>query len=165
MPELTLRRITESDLPFLLEVYAAARAEELAQVSWSEAEKRAFLTSQFNAQHHHYHTYYKTASFDVVEQNNQPIGRFYVDRWANEIRIVDIALLPAYRNQGLGSHLLQQILAEGQTTHKTVSIHVEKYNPAYHLYSCLGFQKIGETGVYDLLAWHPEAITNTPIHE
>lgn len=165
MPELTLRPITESDQPVLLAVYAAARADELAQVPWSEAEKRAFLTSQFNAQHHHYQTYYKTASFDVVEQNNQPIGRFYVDRWPNEIRIVDIALLPAYRNQGIGSHLLQQILTEGQTTYKTVSIHVEKYNPAYHLYSRLGFQKIGETGVYDLLAWHPEAITNTPIHE
>jgi len=155
MIELTLRPITDDDLPFLLKVYAAARVDELAQVPWSEAEKQAFLTSQFNAQHHHYQTYYKTASFDVVEQNGQPIGRFYVDRWTNEIRIVDIALLPAFRNQGIGSHLLQQIRAEGQATHKTVSIHVEKYNPAYHLYSQLGFQKIGETGVYDLLAWQP----------
>jgi ribosomal protein S18 acetylase RimI-like enzyme len=158
MSELTLRPITDDDLPFLLEVYAAARTDELAQVPWSEAEKQAFLTSQFNAQHHHYQTYYKTASFNVVEQNDQPIGRFYVDRWPNEIRIVDIALLPAFRNQGFGSQLLSQILAEGQTTHKTVSIHVEKYNPAYHLYSRLGFQKIGETGVYDLLAWQPEGI-------
>lgn len=28
MPRLTLRPITESDLPFLLEVYMAARADE-----------------------------------------------------------------------------------------------------------------------------------------
>ena len=165
MSELTLRPITESDLPFLLEVYAAARADELAQVPWSETEKRAFLTSQFQAQHHQYQTYYAAASFNIIEQNNQPIGRFYVDRWPNEIRIVDIALLPHYRNQGLGSHLLRQILAEGTAANKTVSIHVEKYNPAYHLYSRLGFQKIGETGVYDLLAWQPETITNTPIHQ
>lgn len=157
MSELTLRSMTDADLPFLLEVYAAARAEELAQVPWTEAEKRAFLTSQFNAQHHHYQTYYKTASFDVIEQKGQPIGRLYVDRWPNEIRIVDIALLPPYRNQGLGSHLLCQIQAEAQAIGKTVSIHVEKYNPAYQLYSRLGFTKIGETGVYDLLAWKPDA--------
>jgi hypothetical protein len=33
MPRLTLRPITESDLPFLLEVYMTARADELVQVS------------------------------------------------------------------------------------------------------------------------------------
>lgn len=155
MPELTLRPMTDSDMPFLMEVYAAARAEELAQVPWSETEKRAFLISQFNAQHHHYQTYYKTASFDIIEQNGQPIGRLYVDRWPNEIRIVDIALMPDCRNQGLGSHLLSQIQTEARTVGKTVSIHVEKYNPAYRLYTRLGFGKIGETGVYDLLAWKP----------
>ena len=155
MSELTLRPITDDDLPFLLEVYAAARTDELAQVPWSEAEKQAFLTSQFNAQHHHYQTYYQTASFDIIVQNGQPIGRFYVDRWPNEIRIVDIALLPNYRQQGIGASLLTQILNEGQTSQKTVSIHVEKYNPAYRLYTRLGFNKIGETGVYDLLAWNP----------
>ncbi len=155
MAELMLRPITESDLAFLLEVYAAARADELAQVPWSDDEKRAFLTSQFNAQHHHYQTYYQTASFDIIVQNGQPIGRFYVDRWPNEIRIVDIALLPNYRQQGIGASLLTQILNEGQTSQKTVSIHVEKYNPAYRLYTRLGFNKIGETGVYDLLAWNP----------
>ncbi|MBP7998730.1 MAG: GNAT family N-acetyltransferase [Chloroflexi bacterium] len=155
MAELLLRPITESDLPFLLELYAAARADELAQVPWSDAEKWAFLTSQFNAQHHHYQTYYQTASFDIVEQDGQPIGRFYVDRWPNEIRIVDIALLPNYRQQGIGARLLTQILSEGQASQKTVSIHVEKYNPAYRLYTRLGFSKVGETGVYDLLAWNP----------
>jgi ribosomal protein S18 acetylase RimI-like enzyme len=161
MPELTLRPITESDLPFLLEVYVAARADELVQVSWSEIEKQKFLTSQFQAQHYHYQKYYAAASFNVIEQNGQPIGRLYVDRWPNEIRIVDIALLPHFRNQGIGSHLLRQILAEGEAANKTVSIHVEKYNPAYHLYGRLGFQKIGETGVYDLLAWR--SVEQTPV--
>ena len=161
MSEPTLRPITESDLPFLLEVYVTARTEELAQVPWSETEKREFLTSQFQAQHYHYQKYYAAASFSIIEQNGHPIGRFYVDRWPNEIRIVDIALLPNYRNQGIGTHLLRQILAEGETANKTVSIHVEKYNPAYRLYSRLGFQKISETGVYDLLAWHP--VEQSPI--
>jgi ribosomal protein S18 acetylase RimI-like enzyme len=161
MPKLTLRPITESDLPFLLEVYMAARADELVQVSWSEIEKQKFLTSQFQAQHYHYQKYYAAASFNVIEQNGQPIGRLYVDRWPNEIRIVDIALLPHFRNQGIGSHLLRQILAEGEAANKTVSIHVEKYNPAYHLYGRLGFQKIDETGVYDLLAWR--SVEQTPV--
>ncbi len=157
MPEfsLTLRPITEADLPFLLKVYAAARAEELAQVLWSEVEKGAFLASQFQAQHHHYQTHYTTAHFSVIEQNHQPIGRLYVARWTQEIRIVDIALLPAFQRQGLGAFLIEQIQNEARSVGKAVSIHVEKYNPAYRLYTRLGFVKSGETGVYDLLAWHP----------
>ena len=134
MRSITLRPITQADLPFLFTVYAAVRAEELAQVDWDEAQKLAFLASQFNAQHHHYQTY----------------------RWPSEIRIVDIALLPAYRQLGIGSELLRQTQAEGARIHKRVSIHVEKYNPAYRLYTRLGFKKIGETGVYDLLDWQPE---------
>jgi ribosomal protein S18 acetylase RimI-like enzyme len=156
MRSITLRPITQADLPFLFTVYAAARAEELAQVDWDEAQKLAFLASQFNAQHHHYQTYYTTASFNVIESDGQPAGRFYIDRWPSEIRIVDIALLPAYRQLGIGSELLRQTQAEGAHTHKRVSIHVEKYNPAYRLYTRLGFEKIGETGVYDLLNWQPE---------
>ncbi len=83
MSELTLRSMTDADLPFLLEVYAAARAEELAQVPWTEAEKRAFLTSQFNAQHHHYQTYYKTASFDVIEQAGDSEDIVDLQNWRN----------------------------------------------------------------------------------
>jgi GNAT superfamily N-acetyltransferase len=155
MDKVNLRPITDADLPFLLEVYAAARADELAQVPWSEEEKRAFLTFQFNAQHHHYQTHYAGANFAVIERDNQPIGRFYVAHWSQEIRIVDIALLPAYRRQGIGAYLIGQVQDQALTQGKAVSIHVERYNPAYRLYTRRGFVKSGETGVYDLLVWQP----------
>ncbi len=41
--------------------------------------------------------------------DNQPIGRLYVHRRPSEICIMDIALLPAYCNQGLGSFLINSI--------------------------------------------------------
>jgi ribosomal protein S18 acetylase RimI-like enzyme len=152
---LTLRPITASDLPFLQQVYASTRESEMTLISWSEAEKQAFLESQFTAQHAHYQTYYVKACFDVIERDGQPIGRLYVDHWEREIRIVDIALLPEYRGQGTGAHLIGQIQSQAAAVRKTVSIHVEKYNPAYKLYDRLGFVKTSETGVYDLLVWNP----------
>ncbi len=87
--------------------------------------------------------------------NEQPVGRLYVIRWDHEIRIVDIALLPQFRRSGIGSSLLQNILAEGARSGKTVTIHVEQFNPAMRLYERLGFQEIGEVGVYYRMEWSP----------
>lgn len=89
--------------------------------------------------------------------HDRPIGRLYVDRRADEIRVVDIALLPEHRRQGIGSALLENILAEAAAAHKPVRIHVEKFNPALRLYQRLGFHQVRDTGVYFLMEWLPEA--------
>lgn len=157
MPALapTLRTIRAEDRDFLLRVYASTRAEELALTDWDEAQKRAFLAQQFEAQHHHYQTHYRGARFDLILLDSEPIGRLYVARWKEEIRIMDIALLPEYRNGGIGSGLLRELLEEAAATSRRLTIHVERYNPALRLYRRLGFDPVGETGVYLLLALSP----------
>lgn len=149
----SLRPATEADRPFLWQVYASTRTEELAQVAWPKEHKQAFLDQQFNAQDTYYHTYYPTAQFMVIEQNGAPVGRLYLAEWPGEIRIMDIALLPAFRGRGWGTALLQDVLAQAQARGLAVSIHVEKFNPAYRLYTRLGFRPVGEHGIYDLLRW------------
>jgi len=151
-PSLVLRPIHPEDHDFLFRVYAGTRLDELALTDWSEAQKQAFLTQQFEAQHHYYQTHYRGARFDLILLDDQPIGRLYVARWREEIRIMDIALLPDYRNRGIGSGLLRDLLEEAAVTGKRLTIHVERYNPALRLYRRVGFEPIGETGVYLLLA-------------
>jgi hypothetical protein len=36
-----------------------------------------------------------------------------------------------------------------------VTLYVEAFNPAHRLYTRLGFQKVDEYGVYELLEWRP----------
>ena len=152
---LTLRDIVDGDRPFLQQLYASTREEELAVVPWSESEKKTFLEFQFNAQHTFYQNQFGDAAFWVIEQENVPIGRLYLDRRSDEIRIIDIALLPAYRDRGIGTALLNAILAEGQANHQPIRIHVEHNNRALNLYRRLGFKKIDEEGVYFLMEWMP----------
>ena len=83
-----------------------------------------------------------------------PVGRLYVARWQDEIRLVDIALLPPSRNAGLGSAILRDLLAAA-AAHKPVRIHVEKFNPALRLYERLGFAPIEDKGVYLFMEWSP----------
>src|SRR5215471_16968173 len=152
-----LRAASSEDEPFLHAVYASTRADELALVDWDDAQKAAFVDMQFTAQHRHYHEHYADATFDVVLCDGEPAGRLYVARWPAEIRIIDIALLPAYRNRGIGARLLEQLMAEAADAGKRVSIHVEHFNPALRLYTRLGFQPIADRGVNLLMEWSATA--------
>lgn len=153
---IALRPITPADLNFLYRVYASTRADEMKLVDWNDAQKQAFLEMQFNAQHTYYMQQYTQAEFQIVLLDGEPIGRLYVDRRPDEIRLIDIALLPEYRGQGVGAFFLHNLFDEARRTRLPVRIHVEHFNPALQLYTRLGFRKIGDTGVYYLMEWSPD---------
>ena len=143
-----LRPAEPADREFLYRVYAGTRTEELAVVPWDEAQKEAFLRSQFDAQDRWYREHYARATFEVVVVDGEPAGRLYLHRGESEIRIVDIALLPEHRGNGVGTALLRDLLAEAD---RRVTIHVERFNPALRLYERLGFTLAEDKGVYLLL--------------
>lgn len=153
------RPVVEADRPFLLELYASTRQRELDVVPWTDAQKREFIEMQFHAQDSYYRQHYPDCEFSLLLCDEQPCGRLYVDRRADEIRIVDIALLPSHRNRGIGGALMREILEEARGLKRAVRIHVERDNPAMQLYLRLGFLKVGESGVYDLMEWLPEGAT------
>ena len=156
-----LRPITDDDLEVLSRIYASTREEEMKRVpDWSAAQVKAFLEQQFMAQHEYYHKNYLGADFRVIEQEGQVIGRLYVqkDFMNREVRIIDVTLLPPWRNRGIGSGLLEALMQEAARLHRPLTIHVESYNPAKQLYERLGFKKVSETnGVYHLMEWQPSA--------
>ncbi|MCB9522947.1 MAG: GNAT family N-acetyltransferase [Myxococcales bacterium] len=147
--------MTDADGPTLQAIYASTRAEELAQVPWPTAQKQAFLAMQFHAQHTHYQRAFADAAFDLLEVEGAPIGRLYVHRRTDEIRVVDIALLPAWRGRGVGGALLAELITEAHGRGVPVKVHVERNNPAQRLYARLGFVEEGGDAVYRLLACAP----------
>jgi len=154
---LALRPVAPADRELLYRIYASTRTEELAVTGWDDTQKAAFLRSQFDAQHRYYMANYRDARFQVIEWERAPVGRLYLARWPDEIRIIDIALLPEYRGQGLGTRLLWDIQTDARQAGLSVTIHVERFNPALSLYERLGFRMIEDKGVYLLLKWAPEA--------
>jgi ribosomal protein S18 acetylase RimI-like enzyme len=156
MPDVTLRPVELGDEGFLYTVYASTRLEELAQTGWSEPQKETFLRQQFEAQSRYYRENYRGASFEVILADGSPIGRLYVARWPEEIRIVDIALLPEYRGAGIGTKLLEDLISESEASAKPLSIHVERFNPALRLYWRLGFREVSDKGIYLLMERAPE---------
>jgi ribosomal protein S18 acetylase RimI-like enzyme len=146
MGVVTLRPETEEDLPFLLEVYASTRAQEMEMVPWTREQKDEFVRSQFGFQRKHYREHYYDAQFDVILADGEPAGRLCVHRAQKEIRIVDIALLPEFRSKGVGSGLIRELQTEAAESGRPLTIHVERFNPALRLYERLGFRIAGEQG-------------------
>jgi ribosomal protein S18 acetylase RimI-like enzyme len=103
----------------------------------------------------HYRQNYPGATLDVIEVDGEPAGRLYVYRGTSDIRIMDIALAPAFRGRGIGTGLLRSLIAESQESERKLSIHVEMNNRARTLCERLGFQAVGEHGVYVLMERSP----------
>lgn len=157
----SFRPVTEADLPFLYRVYASTRADELAPLPWSADQKAAFLTMQFRAQHADYQRNYPGAERLVIVRGCEPIGRLYLERGGREYGVIDIALLPEHRGQGLGAAIMRDLQDEAGAAGKPLSIYVEKFNPALRLYRRLGFETIEDKGVYDLMRWSASVQVNT----
>src|SRR5215211_2940971 len=91
-----LRAASSADQPFLGELYASTREEEMKLATfWTDAQKRAFVLDQFMLQDQHYGAHYPNAERLVIEQDGAPVGRVLVDAGVVEVRLMDIALLPA----------------------------------------------------------------------
>jgi ribosomal protein S18 acetylase RimI-like enzyme len=147
-----LRPMCDDDLPFSTDLYASIRAEELAQTGWPPATQRAFLDQQHAAQHAHYVRHYAGLLRWIIERDGASIGRLYLHEGDRDIRVVDISLLPHARGSGLGTALLQAVIRSADAVGKSVSIHVERENPARRLYLRLGFAVVDpDRGPYELL--------------
>jgi ribosomal protein S18 acetylase RimI-like enzyme len=151
-----LRAIVDGDAAFLYAVYASTRAEELAPLGWSDAQRESFLRMQFEAQRRDYWSNYDTSRFHVVVCDGASAGRLYVECRHDELHIIDIAILPAFRNRGIGSVLIGRLFDEADDAALPVRIHVEYNNPAQRLYRRLGFEFFDETGgIYRLMERRP----------
>jgi ribosomal protein S18 acetylase RimI-like enzyme len=145
---LSLRPVTLDDEEFLLRVYASTRLEEVSAWGWTAAQQNAFLRMQFMAQRGSYAAAYPHAEHRLILVDDEPAGRILVDRGGQEIRLVDIALLPEYRNRGAGTFVIRNLIEESRTLGKPLRLQVTKVNRAARLYERLGFSKTAEDEIY-----------------
>ena len=151
----SLRSLHERDLPWLRNLYASTRAEEMAPVPWPEIAKRSFLDQQFALQHQHYMNHFADADYLAIEQaGHGPVGRYYLQRVAPEHLVVDICLFPTMRGKGVGQLLIAESQTQAAALTRGMSLHVSRANPgAKRLYERLGFAVAGEEGSHLRMRW------------
>ncbi len=153
--------IAHSDEQFLFSLYSSTRFDELALIGWNDEQKQLFLQNQFKSQHNFYFTKYPDASYQLIKINDESVGRIYTAELPDEIRIIDLTILPEFRGKNIGSQLIKEILAEAEIIKKAVQIYLEKLNPAQKLFARLGFKEVSGDEVYTLWRWESNfCITN-----
>ncbi|HYP00246.1 MAG TPA: GNAT family N-acetyltransferase [Pyrinomonadaceae bacterium] len=159
--QVALRAVQQADEDFLLQVYAASRADELALVPWDEEQKRAFVRQQFEAQHAQYFERFPDAEYSIILYKERPVGRFWIGRTPEQIRLLDIAILPEFQNQGVGAALLKTLLAESEAAGKPLRHMVFKMNTAaFRFYERFGFSPIEDVGAYIHMERRPTTSTD-----
>ena len=136
-----------------MEVYASTRLEELEGIGWDDNQKQAFIRMQFLARERSQ----PRVDNKIILLNGRPVGRLLVDRADTPMVLRDIALLTEFRNAGIGSRLIQELMTEAASAGKPIRLHVVASSPAVRLYERLGFRSNGDEAgaAYLEMTWVP----------
>jgi len=156
-----LRLADKKDNLFIETVYRSTREDELKLTNWNEQQKSAFICMQSMAQQAEYKIKFPGASWQVITFNKQDAGRFYTWEDDDEIRLIDITLLPPFRGRGIGNFLLGELIKRSNKVQKKISLHVDPVNPVLKLYLRLGFVHIKNNGRHFYMERKPE-VFSTP---
>src|SRR6266571_1413372 len=154
---LDLQPVRPEDEPFLFELYASTRGDEMALVGWNKPQQEASLRMQFNAQRSSYAMQFPNADYRIIVHDGRAAGRLIVDRSGEDILLIDVALLPEFRNAGIGSALVKQVMAEAAQAQKPFKLHVEKFNRARRLYIAWDSARSVTTGSISKWCGNPRA--------
>jgi GNAT superfamily N-acetyltransferase len=152
--KLTLRPVTKEDDPFLLALYGSTREVELSQVEWQEGQREVFLRWQFDLQRREYDARFPDARYQVIVIDDELAGRIWVGEDEEQIRLLDIALLPQFQKRGAGTVLLRELMKEAARAGKLLRHMVFVLNDnAHRFYEQLGFVVIEDVGAYKHMEW------------
>lgn len=137
---------------FLFAVYST-RAEEISFWGWSKEAAGAFLFMQYEAQQRSYQQQYPGLTYRVIWADGQKAGFTAFCVMPSALAFVDIALLPSFRNKGIGSKILKMLQDKAGEQHIPICLSVFNGNKARRLYERFGFQSVADSGVYTTMQW------------
>jgi GNAT superfamily N-acetyltransferase len=144
----SLRDASAADEPFLQQLYADRRLPELAPLGWPEQAVAGFLAMQFAAQQSGYGGAFPNADHWIVSEGRVPVGRLLVDRGPAEHLVVDLVVLGQRRGRGIGTALVEEVLADAEDAHVPVTLTAAALDPRLAAwYVRLGFRVVERVGI------------------
>lgn len=139
---------------FQLQVYASTRQEEMMAWGWDATQQEVFLRMQFRMQQQSYRLQYPDANYKIIRFKEKPTGHALIVDREEEIILADLALMPEFRNLGIGTRIIERLQMEARQRCKVIRLHVLQTNEAARrLYERLGFQATGQNSMHIEMKW------------
>jgi len=145
--DIQLRRKDENDSDFLFKLFGEIKIAELNAGSWPQQMQDQLIQMQFTAFEQSVKNEYPFSEDYIILHDSERAGRLQINKEVDHIRVINISLLPAYRNKGIGSGILKKIIQEAESANKPVLLEVDKVNTAVNLYRRLRFEVYEENEI------------------
>lgn len=133
--QIGLRPAGENDFPFLYALHTATMKEYVEQTwGWDEI----FQETRFQET-------FVPGDTRIITLDGQDIGMLSIEERDAEVFLALIEIAPQHQHRGIGTAVIEKIIADGIRKSKPVLLHVLKVNPAKRLYDRLGFSVVAET--------------------
>ncbi len=152
-----LRPEIPEDADFLEDLFVANKDDAPGWRELLPAERTRLLKEQSALQRLHYRKFYPQAWFTIIEVEGKPAGRLCVNQSPKEMRVVDISILPEYRQHGIGSRLIQQVITESTRLKRPLRLCAELGSTVHSFYQKLGFIEFKRDGTHVHYQWVPVA--------
>ncbi len=152
---LSLRPTRASDGAFLESLHRSTR-EDLRLVDGEDDFIEELIDMQHRAQTTGYGDMFPNAMYFIIENQGERIGRVVLDFGHVEIRVVDLAFIPAARGKGFGAQTLQTVQMVASKLMAPVVLTVLSQNVlAKQLYLRLGFVVVDMQFPLERMIWYP----------
>jgi len=152
---ITLRPATEDDQDFLLELFKSSRGDDLRGLGWDEERIGEFLEMQYEAHQNFLANDYPNLEAQIILSGGGAIGLLATAQQPQEIRLVDLSLVPEQRNRGTGALLIRELQAQSAAAKRPLRLQIIRFNRAAGLFERLGFSRTSETGTHFQMEWLP----------
>ena len=153
----SLRRSCAEDELFMKELYFAWRRPEFALLGLPEPQLRDLLQMQYRGQITSYSAAFPASGYEIILVDGERVGRIWIAREAQEIRIVDVLVDARRRSQGIGTVLVQRLQEEARQAGLPIRARVDRANPgSLQFHQRNGFGIVGEGELDLLLEWNPD---------
>lgn len=135
-------------------LFAVAQGEALSGLA--PVLRDALLRAQFAGQTATYRATNPGARFEVVELEDEPVGRVVSSAGAEAVTLLDLTVAPDRRGRGVGTAVLRGLQHEARAAGVPLRLSVLSTNAgARRLYARLGFAPAGDTDTHLHLQWTP----------
>ena len=146
----TLRPESSADQAFLRRLIVETVTLELGAEAWPEPMRSHLIGIQYTARLHSRRVEYPGAVSHIVQADGADAGWAVVHTTQDEVRLVDIMVLPELRGKGIGAAAIAQICATAAD--RPVRLEVNLMNSgARRLYERFGFRVTGQDDVQYLM--------------